>query len=271
MTRKMHESTALIVDDEFFPRKALLDGVPWTKLGINHVFEAASAEEARKVIKEQKVDLCLIDIEMPRENGLSLLHWIREEYNSDIPCAFLTCHASFPYAQEAMRLRCQDYLLKPIDYEQVENLLLRMLKEKRSGENDRQILQYGKQYLHEWEEDAKSKEKVPNNTAEIVDHVKIYIDDHISEKLSLNALAADVGLNPDYLSRLFREKTGLTVNKYIIHARMMLAANLLKQNVRSYAVAETVGYDNYANFVNMFKKTYGVSPNVWQKQEETDR
>ena len=51
--------------------------------------------------------------------------------------------------------------------------------------------------------------------------------------------------------------------------KMSLAAQLLTESdLKSYAIAESLGYENYANFVNMFKKTYGVSPNAYQ---ETNR
>lgn len=50
---------------------------------------------------------------------------------------------------------------------------------------------------------------------------------------------------------------------------MALAAQLLLEgNLKSYAIAESLGYDNYANFVNMFKKIYGKSPNTFQEERQ---
>ena len=50
---------------------------------------------------------------------------------------------------------------------------------------------------------------------------------------------------------------------------MALAARLLREGkLKSYAIAESLGYDNYANFVNMFKKIYGMSPNAYSEENK---
>ena len=64
------------------------------------------------------MDILLCDIEMPGENGLGLLRWVREQ-EKEIECIFLTCHAKFAYAQEAISLGCQDYILIPARYEDI--------------------------------------------------------------------------------------------------------------------------------------------------------
>ena len=260
----MEKHSILIVDDENLTRRALLNGVNWGFLGIDEIYEAASARSAKEILKSQTINLALIDIEMPEENGLELLEWIRNELASDIPCAFLTCHASFHYAQTAMRYGCFDYLLKPMDYVQVEELVLRMIGKSETELELKQINEYGKQWLHEREEEGHRYEKYPCNTDEIVDESVLYIRSHVSEKLSLTDLAFRAGLNQNYFNKVFKNRMGNTVNKFIINERMKIAANLLKEGkLKSYAIAESLGYDNYANFVNMFKKTYGVSPNIY--------
>ena len=74
-------------------------------------------------------------------------------------------------------------------------------------------------------------------------------------------------MNPNYFNKVFKEQMGDTVNQFIIKEKMALAAQLLLEgNLKSYAIAESLGYDNYANFVNMFKKIYGKSPNTFQEE-----
>ena len=79
----------------------------------------------------------LCDIEMPGENGLALLRWVREN-KKDIECVFLTCHASFAYAREAICLGCQDYILIPAKYEEIgeviQRVVQRLTKTRGSGE-----------------------------------------------------------------------------------------------------------------------------------------
>lgn len=265
----MNKLTILIVDDEMLSRKALVSGVDWEKLGIGKVLDASSAEAARKYFMEERVDLALIDIEMPGESGLDLLEWVRQEARLKIPCAFLTCHASFDYAQTAIRLECFDYLLKPAVYTEVEALVKRMIESCTDAVERQQVEEYGRQYLREKEMDGRKYEKEASNTGDIVDEQIQYIRTHLFEKLSLTELAYKAGLNPNYFNKVFKARTGDTVNKFIINERMQLAASLLqKGNLKAYAVAELVGYDNYSHFVNMFKKTYGVSPDQWRGKNE---
>ncbi len=260
----MKKRSILIVDDEKLTRKALLDGVDWEKIGIGERFEAGSAKLAKEILQKEEIELALIDIEMPEETGLDLLQWIREELKSEIPCAFLTCHASFQYAQKAIKYDCFDYLLKPMDYAEVENLILRMIGKARKESERKEITEYGEQWLRERQEEGKKHEKCACNTDEIIEESVVYVKSHLSEKLSLTDLAYRAGLNPNYFNKVFKERVGETVNKFIINERMKLAAKLLAEgNLKSYAIAESLGYDNYANFVNMFKKTYGESPNSY--------
>lgn len=263
----MEKLNILIVDDENLTRKALIDGVRWQELGIGQIFEAASMRMAQKVLAEQRIDLALIDVEMPEGSGIDLLEWIRDVFGSQLPCAFLTCHASFPYAQAAVRLQCFDYLLKPADYLEVENLVLRMIGKSRQELERKQISEYGRQWINEKSRESRKHEKSARSPEELVDELVVYIRSHLSDKLSLSELAYNVGMTPNYLNKIFKYRTGDTVNKFIINERMKLAATLLEEGrVKSYAIAESLGYDNYANFVNMFKKNYGMSPNEYRER-----
>ncbi len=268
----MKEYSILIVDDESLTRKALLDGVNWQMLGIGDIYEAGSAGSAKEIFQTRKVDLALIDVEMPQESGLELLQWIREEQKAEIPCAFLTCHASFIYAQKAIKYNAFDYLLKPMDYAQVEDLIFRMIGKSRKESESREITEYGEQWLRERKEESQKHEKCACNTEEIIDESLVYIRSHLSEKLSLTDLAFRAGLNPNYFNKVFKARVGDTVNKYIINEKMKLAAKLLEEgDLKAYAIAESLGYDNYANFVNMFKKIYGVAPGSYSARHQSEQ
>lgn len=265
----MKKQNTIIVDDENLTRKALIDGVRWEVLGIGEIFEASSVSTAQKILLEHKIDIALIDVEMPGENGIRLLEWIRNEMKSDMPCAFLTCHASFPYVQAAVRLNSFDYVLKPVDYLEVEKLILKMEGEVRFELEQKQMLEYGRQWLQEKTEEGRTYEKNIQDMDQIVEDLVIYIRSHLSEKLSLTDLAYRVGLSQNYLNKVFQNQTGETVNKFIIREKMGLGAKMLEEGkIKSYAISEFLGYDNYASFVNMFKKTFGVSPNAYRKDTQ---
>lgn len=114
----------LIVDDELPALLAIKYMVDWPRLEVENVYTAADVPGAKRVFERQPIDFLLCDIEMPQENGLELLSWVRENHPDTIR-ALLTNHAEFSYAQQAMALGSIDYLLKPIVPEQLERLVRR--------------------------------------------------------------------------------------------------------------------------------------------------
>lgn len=137
------QMTVLIVDDQKYVVEGLEMGVHWKSIGVGRVLTAFSAAQARGIMEEEQVDILLCDIEMPSENGLSLLAWIRSE-NRDVKCIFLTAHPDFQYAQTALRLGGFDYILQPARYEDVERAVTKAC-ESVSRERERaKYYSYGK-------------------------------------------------------------------------------------------------------------------------------
>jgi two-component system response regulator YesN len=118
--------TVLVVDDQISVVSSLIFGIEWKKMGVTKTLKAYSASEARNIIQNQKVDILLCDVEMPVEDGLSLFSWVREQ-EYPIECIFLTAHADFIYAKEALRLGSFDYILQPARYEDIEMALVRVM------------------------------------------------------------------------------------------------------------------------------------------------
>ena len=108
----------LIVDDQPSVLKSIRENVPWPEVGVDHVFTAASAREARIAMRSFDIDAALLDIEMPEEDGLSLFRWMRTHF-PQIQGIFLTSQSEFRYAQEAIHLGGLDYILQPFKTEDV--------------------------------------------------------------------------------------------------------------------------------------------------------
>ncbi|MFC4101255.1 response regulator [Paenibacillus xanthanilyticus] len=115
----------LVVDDEWYAVKGLRSGVNWNLLGETEVYEAYHAEMARELLAAHDIDIVICDIEMPEENGLQLMEWIRGS-GRDPEIIVLTCHSEFSYAQKALQLGGYDYLLKPVMYADMEQVLLKL-------------------------------------------------------------------------------------------------------------------------------------------------
>ncbi len=108
----------LIADDEPAALRSLRCLVPWETLGFRIEGEAANGEEALAIFRERSIDLIVTDIWMPRMDGLELIAALRER--SDVPVILLSGYGEFEYARRALQLGVSDYLLKPIDPEELE-------------------------------------------------------------------------------------------------------------------------------------------------------
>jgi two-component system response regulator YesN len=112
----------LIVDDEISAIEAVKNGVHWDNLAVDFVCTAMSMKEAIELLNKYQIDIMICDIEMPMGSGLELLRWVNEN-KSKTECIFMTCHADFAYAQQAIQLGSMDYLLKPLSYDRLEEII----------------------------------------------------------------------------------------------------------------------------------------------------
>lgn len=140
---KMTQMQILIVDDQTSVVEGLLCGMDWEFLGITKIFEAYNAFEAKNILKQFKIDIMLCDIEMPGESGLDLLNWIRKQ-NMPVECIFLTAHAEFDYARQALAMNSMEYMVWPVTYKEIGGAIKRAeekIYEKRRKDN---VFKYGK-------------------------------------------------------------------------------------------------------------------------------
>lgn len=99
--------------------------------------------------------------------------------------------------------------------------------------------------------------------------VEQFIRIHYSEELSLNTLANLVYLNPNYLSNVFAQVTGCTLNKYIKQVRMEKAQEfLLTTNMKIADISQAVGYPNVSYFCKAFQKLFGTTPERFRRGGE---
>lgn len=112
------------------------------------------------------------------------------------------------------------------------------------------------EYIFEWI--ASREEDIP---AEVVSKVHHYIERNISADTSLNALADYVGLNPSYLSRLYKQITGEGLSKYINDYRTLEAKSMLLNSSKKVGeVASALGYNSALAFIRFFKRQSGMTP-----------
>ena len=98
----------------------------------------------------------------------------------------------------------------------------------------------------------------------IVFDVKNYINEHISEKLTLNQLAAQFGISTSYLSQLFGRYSNLGFIEYVNYSKVQEAKRLLKEeHLKIYEVADIMSFGSEFYFSKVFKKVEGISPSEY--------
>lgn len=140
----------LMVDDEIYAVRGITEGINWEEVDIKEVYSAYNAEEAIEIIQSKDIDVIICDIEMPGLDGIKLLERINKG-GREIYTIFLTGHAKFDYAQQAIKLGCFDYLLKPIDHDKIKETVSQALKKLKVEKSREEFLQTYKKYYNLWQ------------------------------------------------------------------------------------------------------------------------
>ena len=123
------------------------------------------------------------------------------------------------------------------------------------------------QMVHDHKQSS-SQSASPNKQ---IEKCKKYIFQHLHEKLTLQAIAAALYLNPDYLSHLFSSSEGITIARYIRKKRMEQAKNLLMYSPYDCkSIAQFLGYSGQSHFGKIFKEETGLSPDAYKKKYGKD-
>lgn len=105
-----------------------------------------------------------------------------------------------------------------------------------------------------------------NRSSDVVEQCKEYIARNRTKKFSLSALADALGKNANYLSRIFSEQEGKTLQEYALELRLEAGANLLKYSERSVGeIAEYLNFSSQSYFGEYFKRQYGRTPAEYRK------
>lgn len=133
---------ALIVDDEIYAVMGIRSGIDWQVLQITEVYEAYNMRDALKVFDCTSIDIMICDIEMPKGTGIELLERVNE-ISSGTETIFLTAHSVFNFMKRAIQLDGFDYLLKPIEFDVLQETISKAIE---AIEHERKIDQLREQY-----------------------------------------------------------------------------------------------------------------------------
>lgn len=115
----------ILVDDEEDVREGVVREVDWEAIGFEVIEKAENGREALEMVERLQPDVVVTDIQMPFMNGLQLAEAIRERFPT-IKLIILTGHDEFEYAQRAIKLHIDEYVLKPFSAQELINALLKV-------------------------------------------------------------------------------------------------------------------------------------------------
>lgn len=124
----------VIVDDEAAIRREL-KSFPWAELDIEVVGVCENAVSAYEKIISEKVDIVITDIKMPLMDGFKLIERVKEKFK-DIYFVVLSGYYEYEYMREAVTLGIDDYILKPIDFDEMRKSMLRIIELLKSHSGD---------------------------------------------------------------------------------------------------------------------------------------
>ncbi|HYH05157.1 MAG TPA: response regulator [Bacillota bacterium] len=258
----------VVVEDEELVRKGLVLTTSWADYRCEVIGEATNGLEGVEMILKLKPDIVITDVNM---SGLDGIEMIRQVMNQvDLACIIISGYSEFEYARQAVKLGVKDYLMKPIDDEDLHQALLRVCEEVNQKHKMHHIqnrlesleenkLIFFKEYFSENDADGKT---------DYIARAIQYIQNHYMEDLAIKEVADFLHLSEGYLSKLFKNETGYTFVDYLTNYRMKKACKLLTvPTVKIYEIAEQVGYKDQRYFSLLFKKITGMTPKEFKERK----
>ena len=244
----------VVAEDEELILNHIIKKIQQIDSGFVVVGAAQNGKQALEMIEEFSPDLLLTDIRMPVIDGLELLKNVALNYPY-IKTIVISGYSEFEYAKQAIKYGVHDYLLKPLEPEELRKTLAKI---KISLEAETDFF----------------KHRLPKNTPgsnspeEIMAIVIQFIKENFTREINLNSLAQNFNFNASYLSKLFKKYYEETPVKYLLNLRINEAKHLLRSRpeLDIKAVGELVGYPDQFYFSRIFKHMTGKSPSEFREQ-----
>lgn len=274
----------LIADDEMIERKVLYKTLTENLGDQCTIFQAENGREALRVYEEEKIQIAILDIEMPGINGIEAAQKIREQ-DGDCCIIFLTAFDEFAYAKSAITVRALDYLLKPYDEQELMLVLEEAMRltEERMGEKAVREQMAAGTYSGTGS-DGRSASKTAggdgggtessrdegedfgslrlSRVAEIIDK---YIHENYMFDISMQDMARMMNYSEAYFCKLFKQCFHKNFTSYLTEFRVAEAKKMLEEpTVNVKEIGKAVGYADSNYFAKVFKRITGQSPTEYR-------
>ncbi len=251
--------SVVIVEDEEIIREELAKTTPWESLGLRLAGTAEDGISGEEMIRSLVPDVVITDIRLPGQDGLTMLSRCPISY-----AVILSGHADFSYMKTAIRLGVFDYILKPVDDEELLSTLKALVKKLQEEDQDLTSLKISINKIED--EPIGLPKKSGNHLAESCIN---FIMENYQHPIGLQEAADAFGVTESHLSRIFKESLGINFMQYLNAWRINKAVSLIKNpRVNIGKVASLCGFPTPGYFTRTFKRYTGVTPSQYRHQTE---
>lgn len=247
-------SVILIVEDELLEQEFLQSLAEGELQPGDRVLTCESGVQAVKLAQQHRPDLIFMDILIPEMDGLKALTEIRQ-FLPESKVVILSACSDFSYAQTAIRLKVEEYLLKPIKPALFKQTLRRLLS-----------AEAGKP--------AGATEALPAELSDQTDFIEKslrYIHDNFKQKLPLQLVSSYVFVNPQYFSRIFKKEVGMNYIDYVNALKIEYACKLLETtNYPAYRISGECGFTDPSYFNRVFVQQMEMTPKAYRRKHLND-
>lgn len=246
----------LLVDDEPFIRKGLAALIDWEAEGYCITGEASNGKSAIQLLEQNEYDLIISDIKMPEMDGIELITYVRENKLSNAKYIFLSGYYDFQYAKTAIQYNCCDYILKPI---QKDDLLFTLRKT---------VEEYQKEAGSEKNKKVCEKAYMESHLMAIIwgkyDEVNLkYIEDRMKLSGEIAYIHCELSLNDEKFYALSED------NKIGQQRKLYSYAGLLLKNYADHIVYDTMKHTHCYGigiiYCSYMAEGKGLSKENWLK------
>lgn len=173
----------------------------------------------------------------------------------------------FLMQRAATSSRCY-YHFHEAEFSSIQSRLIRLLEEFHSNRYGRNaavylalndLLLYMNRIIYEREH------PVVSGSGDLMQEITLFIDEHLTEDLSLDVLADHVCLSKYYIAHYFKDNLGISIHQYITKKRLQSCSEAIAAGSDITRTFDEYGFRDYSSFYRMFRKEYGMSPREFQE------
>ncbi len=230
----------LILDDEEIICKTLdLMIKRVEEIGVVKTFLACDGYAALDIVENNEIDIILSDLCMDEMDGFTFIEKVSNRKNPPLIIA-VSAYGDFEYVRNAFKLGIFDYIVKPVDF----NVLEETLKNAAQKINEKRSAPY-----------------------DIIEDIKEYVAKNIEKDISLTQASNYLSMDYSYFSKYFKQMTGQSFSRYVMSEKMKYCEKLMQQsNIKIHELAYKMGYNNASNFSRAFYKYTGKWPTEYKNK-----